>query len=43
MPRVMDVMNVRGQVSKLRSFWRRERRMPVYSEMLGLFGYQSKR
>lgn len=39
MPRVMDV---RGHVAKLRSFWRRERRLPAYSEMLGLFGYQSK-
>lgn len=39
MPRVMDVQ---GHVAKLRTFWRRERRMPGYGEMLGLFGYQSK-
>jgi SOS regulatory protein LexA len=39
MPRVMDV---RGHVAKLRAFWRRERRMPSYEEMLGLFDYQSK-
>ena len=39
MPRVMDVQ---GHVAKLRAFWRRERRMPAYSEMLGIFGYQSK-
>jgi len=39
MPRVM---NVRGHVAKLRTFWRQERRMPSYGEMLGIFGYQSK-
>ncbi len=39
MPRVMDV---RGHVAKLRIFWRRERRMPSYDEMLGLLGYRSK-
>lgn len=39
MPRVMDVG---GHVAKLRTFWRRERRLPAYGEMLGLFGYQSK-
>lgn len=39
MPRVMDV---RGHVAKLRVFWRRERRLPSYEEMLGLFDYQSK-
>jgi repressor LexA len=35
-------MDVRGHVAKLRAFWRRERRMPSYEEMLGLFDYQSK-
>jgi SOS regulatory protein LexA len=39
MPRVMDVG---GHVAKLRIFWRRERRLPAYGEMLSLFGYQSK-
>jgi SOS regulatory protein LexA len=39
MPRVMDVG---GHVAKLRTFWRRERRLPAYGELLGLFGYQSK-
>jgi SOS regulatory protein LexA len=39
MPRVM---NVQGHVAKLRTFWRRERRMPGYGEMLGLFGYRSR-
>lgn len=39
MPRVMDVQ---GHVAKLRAFWRQERRMPAYGELLGIFGYQSK-
>lgn len=39
MPRVMDVQ---GHVAKLRAFWRRERRLPGYGEMLGLFGYRSR-
>ncbi len=39
MPRVM---NVQGHVAKLRAFWRRERRLPGYGEMLGLFGYRSR-
>ncbi len=39
MPRVMDV---EGHVAKLRKFWRQERRLPGYGEMLRLFGYRSK-
>jgi len=35
-------MNVEGHVAKLRKFWRQEKRLPGYGEMLGLFGYQSK-
>ena len=39
MPRVM---NIEGHVANLRKFWRQEKRLPGYGEMLGLFGYQSK-
>ncbi|MEI6562866.1 MAG: transcriptional repressor LexA [bacterium] len=39
MPRVM---NVESHVANLRKFWRQERRLPGYGEMLELFGYQSK-
>lgn len=39
MPRVMDVA---GHAAQLRKFWRQERRLPGYGEMLALFGYQSK-
>lgn len=38
MPRVMDI---RGHVGKMREFLRREGRMPLYGEMLSLFGYRS--
>lgn len=39
MPRVMDV---RGHVGRMREFLRREGRLPLYGEMLVLFGYSSK-
>lgn len=35
-------MRIKEKVQKLREFYRRERRMPSYSEMLELFGYRSK-
>jgi len=35
-------MNIEGHVANLRKFWRQEKRLPGYGEMLGLFGYQSK-
>lgn len=31
-----------GQIDALRSFWRRNRRLPTYSEMCRVFGYSSK-
>lgn len=39
MPRVMDI---RGHVAKMREFLHRERRMPLYGELLPLFGYRSR-
>lgn len=39
MPRVMDI---RGHVDKMRDFLHRERRLPLYGEMLTLFGYRSR-
>lgn len=39
MPRTVDVGR---KLVELRGFVRRERRLPSYREMLGLFGYQSK-
>lgn len=35
-------MDIRDYKSKLISFHERERRMPTYQEMLGLFGFKSK-
>ena len=39
MPRMMDIS---GHVGKLREFLRREGRLPLYGEMLTLFGYRSR-
>ena len=39
MPRMMDI---RGHVGKMREFLRQEGRLPLYGEMLSLFGYRSK-
>lgn len=39
MPRTVDV---EPKLKSLRAFHKREKRMPSYSEMLGLFGYESK-
>jgi len=39
MPRSLDIQE---KVRKLREFYRRERRLPGYNEMLRLFGYRSK-
>jgi repressor LexA len=36
------MMDVAGHIAKLRKFWREERRLPAYGEMLALFGYRSK-
>jgi SOS regulatory protein LexA len=35
-------MRIKEKIQKLREFYRREHRMPSYSEMLDLFGYRSK-
>jgi len=35
-------MRLQERIQKLREFWRQERRVPVYAEMLDLFGYKSK-
>lgn len=35
-------VNLSEKASALRAFYRREKRMPVYAEMLGLFGYRSR-
>ena len=39
MPRKLDLAD---RLAKLRAFYRRERRVPGYAEMLELFGYRSK-
>ena len=39
MPRKRDLA---GKIDALRGFYRRERRVPGYREMLDLFGYRSK-
>lgn len=39
MPRKRDLA---GKIEQLRGFYRRERRVPGYKEMLELFGYRSK-
>ena len=39
MPRMMDIS---GHVGKLREFLRREGRLPLYGEMLTLFGYRCR-
>jgi len=35
-------MKIREKIEKLRSFYRSEKRVPTYKEMLGLFDYKSK-
>ena len=35
-------MRLQERIQKLREFWRQERRVPVYAEMLNLFGSKSK-
>ena len=39
MPKPIDL---EAKVSRLRTFVRREKRLPSYREMLPLFGYRSK-